>query len=198
MTRIKKPFLLLLLITSLVISCKFNKEAEAIEPSTPSAVDDKFKSNLGDNIFLPTMKFDDVFVESKSLIYGEPLTKEEKSIFALQKIDPNFDRLQGYPDVKYYALRPLLNNETGRIYLLSRVSEMEVFLWMAIYDSNRKLSDYKLVLYDEYAESAHQIFTEIDNDRITISEYTMNLEDGNENTISENFVITPGLVFQKK
>lgn len=74
---------------------------------------------------------------------------------------------------------------------------MENQAWMATYDKSNQLVDFLLVFYDEFAESAHQIETKIQNDEIVITEHQLNFETDKENITSVTYEINNDLKFQK-
>jgi hypothetical protein len=91
----------------------------------------------------------------------------------------------------------MYTGKEGRILLISRTSEMEAIAWLATYDMQNNLVDFKRVYYDEWAESAMHTTSVIKSNTITVSEYEMDLGTGKETTKTKVFQIGSDLKFKE-
>ena len=140
---------------------------------------------------------DEHSAENGALKKGKILDKTQQNLLSLSQIDPAQKDLNSYPDIQYYCLDTIAHNKNGTALLISRLYEMEDFVWIVMYDSDRKLKDFKTVFYDEYAESAHHIYAQFKHSVITLSEYKMDLGSGDETNNTSLFSISEDLVFSK-
>ena len=179
-------FYCLSLLFLFVISCNEQIESE----KTPRVLSET-------TIPLKTRILDEHSAENGALKKGIILDKSQQNQLFLSQIDEAQKDLSSYPDIQYYCLDSIAHNKNGTALLISRLYEMEDFVWIALYDSDMKLKDFRTVFFDEYAESAHHIYAQFENPLITLSEYKMDLGSGDETNDTSLFSISEDLVFSK-
>lgn len=175
----------------LFLSCRSNTlQGQDIENSKTS------KKTASTIIPLPNMIFDLEKFGENGIKNSHPLTAAEQKQFQLSEIDRPLYQ-SDLSDFNYYLLKEIYKGKEGKVLLLSRTAEMEAFAWLATYDLNDKLIDFKKVYYDEWAESTENTTSVIKNNKITLSEYVMNLESGKETTKTKVFQIGSDLKFKE-
>jgi hypothetical protein len=80
------------------------------------------------------------------------------------------DLIQGYEDYKNTVklVDTLLISKDATLLLVACEEENEHFVWLLGYDKKGKLSDSKLVFYEDFVEYFSRTFSEIKNNEIKI------------------------------
>lgn len=196
MIRITQQAISLMLIFSAVspfiAGCKNNNEQQRNQAvAKEKIITEQNKSGINP---LPDMDFDAEQFGEKEIKNDQPLTAAANKQLQIEEIDrPLYQN--DVSDFKYYLLKELYNGEKGKILLISRASEMENFAWLATYDAQDKLVDYKTVYYDEWAESAVRTTSAIRANKIIISQFMLDFETGNENKKVNTFYVNEALKF---
>lgn len=123
-----------------------------------------------------------------------PLSDSEIQELHIQRID-QIDKIANYPNLNYYSLKEIYSEDNKNIVLLSRVYEMENYAWLASYDAENNLIDFLNVFYDEFAEGASQTTSIIKNNKIIITNYTMDLKTGQETNQLQTYMVNDSLNF---
>lgn len=191
----KTQSILICTVGLFLFSCQKTNVKENQPPPEPEAMETKIKVQ---KVSLPNLNLDSEKFGEAGIRNGKVLSAEEIKNLGLDRMDAEVTkRISDYPDIKYFLLKDSHSGENGSVKLLSRTYEMENQAWMATYDKSNQLVDFLLVFYDEFAESAHQIETKIQNDEIVITEHQLNFETDKENITSVTYEINNDLKFQK-
>lgn len=179
-------------VSPFIAGCKNNNEQQRNQAVAQEKVmTEQNKSGINP---LPDMDFDAEQFGEKEIENDLPLTAAAIEQLQIVEIDrPLYQN--DVSDFKYHLLKELYNGENGKILLISRASEMENFAWLATYDVQNKLVDSKIVYYDEWAESAVRTTSAIRDNMITISQFMLDFETGQENKKVNTFYINEALKF---
>ena len=151
--------ILVLVVSFSTLSCQ-NHESK-IESKVPEV--DKIDSSNNETIQIKDLKIDSAFFADKVHNY-KALSKKE--IEKMQIID----LIQGYEDYKNTVklVDTLLISKDATLLLVACEEENEHFVWLLGYDKKGKLSDSKLVFYEDFVEYFSRTFSEIKNNEIKI------------------------------
>lgn len=184
------------LLTGILLSCNNRQPAEITYSTDSVQIETTVVKPATDScITLPDMQLEQERFGGQQIHDGKKLSAMEINDLQLAKIDTVnvFD----YPGIGYYYLKDLYENENGVVLLLSRTYEMENIAWIAAYDKNRHLIDFRRVFYDEFAESFLKTITVIVNNVIAISSYAYNSGSGEDEMNIEKYCILNNLHFKK-
>lgn len=177
------------------MACQSENKADS-NISKATATADSVMTNI---LPLPDMIFDVEKFGENEMKSSQTLSGSDLEKYQLKKMDESFpDRDSDFSDnsdVNYYLLKEMYKGKEGEILLISRTSEMENNAWLATYDLQFHLVDFKRVYYDEWAESLMQITSVIKNNKITISKHELTLEDEKTITTTNIFQIRSDLKF---
>jgi hypothetical protein len=150
---------------------------------------------------LPDMELTIEEFGENGMMGNQPLFSSDLKKYQIKKMDEYFQDSDSNAfdnsDINYSLLKEMYTGKEGRILLISRTSEMEAIAWLATYDMQSNLVDFKRVYYDEWAESAMHITSVIKSNTITVSEYEMDLGTGKETTKTKVFQIGSDLKFKE-
>jgi hypothetical protein len=151
--------ILVLVVSYSILSCQ-NHESK-IESKVSEV--DKIDSSNNEAIQIKDLKIDSAFFADKVHNY-KALSKKE--IEKMQIID----LIQGYEDYKNTVklVDTLLISKDATLLLVACEEENEHFVWLLGYDKKGKLSDSKLVFYEDFVEYFSRTFSEIKNNEIKI------------------------------
>lgn len=177
--------ILVLIISFNILSCQ-NHESK-IEAKVAEV--DKIDSSNNETIQIKDLKIDSAFFADKVHNY-KALSKKE--IEKMQIID----LIPGFEDYKNTVklVDTLLVSKDATLLLVACEEENEHFLWLMVYDKNGKLSDSKLLFYEDFVEYFSRTYSKIKNNEIKIVTETENEEASNSET--EKFVLN-GTKIQK-
>lgn len=158
----------------LIFSCQNNdNSAETIKTSTNISVDtsvvvqSKMKDFLLDTTFF-----------AKQVHLSQILSKKE-----IEKMQIN-DLIPGMEDYRNTAklIDTLLMTTEAIVLLVACEEENEHFIWALVYDKSGKLTDTKLLFYEDFVEYFSRTYSEIKNNEIKIVTETENDEASNVET----------------
>ncbi|HTO17257.1 MAG TPA: hypothetical protein VLZ83_15945 [Edaphocola sp.] len=186
----------LFMLSSIAIISLFSCDGQTNSDKISSQENEKSTVSITDKskVFLPDMTLDIEQFGENEIKKGVLLAVHNMETLQINKID-KLENPAEHNDAHYYLLREIYKGENGQVVLLSRTSEMESIAWMISYNSKNELLDYKTVFYDEWAESISQISSIIQNNRIIITKYNLNLENEEETTTTESFYLNNSLKF---
>lgn len=190
---ISRLFIIVLLFAT---ACNSNTPTSDRQQSgkADTAIPDALQRASVQTVPLPDRNFDlEQFGENK-IKNNHPLTALELKQLYIKEIDRPLSQYD-LSDFKYYLLQEIYKDKEGKVVLISRNSEMENFAWLATYDVQNNLIDFKTVFYDEWAESAVRTTSIIRNNKIIISQFMLDFETGKENKKVNTFYINEALNF---
>jgi len=183
-----KSFFIFLVSGIMLLACQSENKADAI---TANATADSVTTNA---LPLPEMKLNMEQFGQTDISNEQPLSVSEQQQLQVSEIDkPLYE--EDIAAFTYYLLKEMYNGKEGKILLISRTAEMEVFAWLASYNPQGKLIDFKNVYYDEFAEGAKNKTSIIHDNRIQIRQYEMDLGSGEESVQTKTFEIGSNLKF---
>lgn len=190
----KNKAILMFVVCTAIFSCKKENATPKPEEETSLATTTQ---QTNSKISLPDLLLDIEKFGEKEIQNGKELTALEIKNLGLEKMDAAvFSRISEYPGIKYFFLNNVYSGKNGSVKLLSRTYEMENQAWLATYDASNQLVDFKLVFYDEFAESAHQIETKIKNSEISITDLRLNFDTDEQEARTDSSTIDENLKFK--
>jgi hypothetical protein len=177
--------ILVLVVSFNILSCQ-NYESK-IEDKV-SEVDKKDTSN-NETIQIKDLKIDSAFFADK-VHTGKVLSKKE-----IEKMQIN-DLIPGMEDYRNTAklIYTLLMTTEATVLLVACEEENEHFIWALVYDKSGKLTDTKLLFYEDFVEYFSRTHSEIKNNEIKIITESENDE---ASKVETEKVVLNGTKFQK-
>lgn len=184
-----------ILVIVIAINLFFSCIDKTVNPDTDSAARAKQITSDIPAVSLADTQFDIAkFEEGNEIMKGKLVNTNEMKDLHLNQID-KIDRLSDYPGIKYYNLKELHNGLNGKILVLSRVSEMEMYAWLVSYSPDGHLIDFKTVFYDEFAEGFESITSKIEENKIKINHSRYDFENEKDSVSTQTFYIDKSLKF---
>lgn len=141
----------------------------------------------------------DVQLNEKTVILEKKLYNSEKistdafRSLSLGIIDSTSGDENGF---KYHIIDTLFSGPNVKVLVIGREYESENYAWVAVYDSNNKLIDFKTVYYDN-AEGFMSVETGIKNNLLSITTYNEYAEKEKDKKVTAVFRIDENNKFIK-
>jgi hypothetical protein len=177
--------ILLLVVSFSILSCQ-NYESKIEEKI--SEVDKKDSSN-NETIQFKDLKIDSAFFSGK-VHAGKVLSKKEIEKMQIINLIPGFEDYRNTAKL----VDTLLVLKDATLLLVACEEENEHFIWALVYDKSGKLTDSKLLFYEDFVEYFSRTYSEIKNNEIKIITESENDEASNVETEK---VVLNGTKFQK-
>ena len=172
--------ILIAIVLFVLYSCQNNENSpETVKTSIDTNVDtsvvvqSKMKEFLLDTTFF-----------AKKVPHSKALSKKEIEKMQIMDLIPG---MEDYRNTAKLIDTLLMTNEVT-VLLIACEEENEHYIWTLVYDKNGKLSDSKLLFYEDFVEYFSRTYSEIKNNEIKIITETENEEASNSET--EKFILT--------